>query len=195
MKSIAQERGAVSFPEPQIERHYMIPFKMDTGLPSCLAHWQPTVDQMLDGIHTDGTIYFMVHRAVVKVGGTLRRPGRHVDGHWVGEIHAHRGDHRGTPGNPPGHIGSGWNDRVYPEAILLASDISGCVGYNGEYEYPTPDFNRGDCAAVPVTNLEPIVFHANRVYAGNAMMLHDPLPMPEECLRTLVRLNVVGWEP
>lgn len=209
VQSIAQERGVVTFPvQLERERHYMVPFYKKTGLPLHLKHWQRTVDQMLDEVPVDGPIYLMVDRGFVRAGQTLRRPGLHVDGHWISRIHAHGGDspgHRGNPGpgrhrGGPTHMGAGglgkgWTDHPYSEAVLLASDVTGCVAYTGEFDYPTEDFNRGDCAKVDVKEMSPLLFLAGKTYAGNSMFLHESLPMIESCVRTVVRLNVVGWEP
>lgn len=99
--------NAVRFPNVQGERHYMVPFFKKQGLPSDLAHWQPTVSAMLDGVDTDAPIFLMIDQGFVKGGATLRRPGVHIDGHWVPSLVAHRGgDHRGTI-QMVGHLGGG----------------------------------------------------------------------------------------
>ena len=54
------ELNEVSFPAWNGERVYMRPFTKRDGLPFDLARWQPTVDQMLQGIDTDSEIYLMI---------------------------------------------------------------------------------------------------------------------------------------
>jgi hypothetical protein len=43
--------------------------------------------------------------------------------------------------------------------------------------------------------MDEIILDSGRVYAGNVTMLHESIPVPFDCLRTLVRLNVPGWTP
>ena len=193
MLSIATPLGPVTFPELRAERHYMVPFTLASGLPPHLKRWQHTVDQMLEGIRTDGKIFLMVDVGPVPAGKTLRRPGLHVDGHWIEGLHSHRGEspapkHRGDPEpfmHGPFH---------YPEAIILASNVTGCTAYTGEFAYEGP-FAGGDCSGVSTDGMEALVRQAGQAYAGNAKMLHESTPMPHDCMRAVVRLNVQGWEP
>lgn len=179
MLSIATQRGPVTFPELRIERHYMVPFTLESGLPTHLKRWQPTVDQMLKGVRTDGKIYLMVDVGPVAAGKTLRRPGLHVDGHWIEALNRHKHVHE---------------QQDYPEAIILASNVVGCTAYTGEFVSASP-LDEGDCSHVSTAGMQPLVMQAGHAYAGNAMMLHESTPMPRDCLRAVVRLNVQGWEP
>lgn len=206
MKSIAQERGTVPFAPYMAERHYMIPFTQRAGLPSAVRHWQPTVDAMLDGIRTDGKVYLMVDQGLVPAGSALRRPGLHVDGHWLEALYAHRHQegHRSVPSDRPSrereerdrshrapqHMHSPLH---YAESVLLASDVTGCEGFVGEYDDAVGP--GGEAEHIDVSDMQQVLFHAGRCWAGNVMMLHRSLPMPRPTLRTLVRLNVQGWEP
>lgn len=105
-QSTIQQRGAVTFPEFTGERVYMLPFRKAEGLPFDLVRWQPTVDAMLDGIDVVGPIYLMIDQGIVKPGTTHRRPGVHIDGHWVPSIQAHGapsgGGHGYSDGAPSG---------------------------------------------------------------------------------------------
>lgn len=214
-ESIVQARGAVRFPAYAGERHYMIPFTQRDGLPAHLAHWQGTVDDMLQGVRAPGEIYLMVDQSPVLAGRPQRRPGVHVDGYWCpGEIR-HTGHtskagwrnerkedwrsqrypkHREAPRHAAG--GDDWGatcDFTSPEAIMLASDVSAARAFSGRFlGHPGKG---GDCSAVDLAGLQEIRLQAGRVYAGNVSMLHESLPVEADCYRTLVRLNVPGWTP
>ncbi len=207
--SIIQQRGSVSFPEFTGERVYMRPFLKEHGLPQDLRRWQPTVDAMLYGVDTDKEIYLMIDQASVKAMTTHRRPGVHIDGHWVPSKQAHKGPdnpgHR-MPNRPgrsrhemPRHLmPKGRHDRhvtkhTYDEAIILASDVTACVGYAGAWDGDVG--TGGDCQHVDLSGLTPVTFESNRVYAGNVWMLHESVPVRKDCLRTVVRRNVPGWSP
>nr|DAF93524.1 MAG TPA: hypothetical protein [Myoviridae sp. ctshb19] len=104
MISIARDVGSVAFPAFLGERVYMQEFRMEKGLPENLKRWQPTVDQMLVGVDTDGPIYLMIDQKAVKANVTHRRPGLHVDGYWHPMIQAHGGSGHGERPMPePGH--------------------------------------------------------------------------------------------
>lgn len=206
--SIIQERGSVTFPEFLGERVYMREFFKKEGLPIDLSRWQPTVDQMLDGVGTDGPIYLMIDQAQVFPGTTHRREGIHIDGYWNPGVAGH-GTHRhlyGHTGNKhlpaPSHRGSRhcsddstWRQATFkePEGLILASNISACVGYRGEFEGPIGE--GGDCSHVDLETLNPFLMDEGKVYAGNVTCLHESIPVNTECYRTLVRLNTPGWSP
>jgi hypothetical protein len=187
--------GLVEFPKFKGERHYMIPFTMEKGLPAELRHWQPTVDGMLKGIRTNAEMYLMVDQMEVAAGTPHRRPGVHVDGYWNPAIQAHGdgGHHarRHTPaprhGPTPGrHISAA----PYKELLLLASDVEGCQAFTGKYERDfVADWRGGDCADLDVSNLIRIPMRANRCYVGDVFTLHESLPLMVDAKRTLVRIN------
>lgn len=192
------------------EKHYMVPFHADRGLPSELFHWQPFVDVMLSGIHTEDVIYLMVDQDFVKAGTPHRRPGVHIDGYWhpatawdpfppshtpATGMHRPRHGYNPPPGHGPAHRISSdgdWNNPDFSkdEAIILMTNIQAARGYAGEWDgfigYG------GDCSKVDVTLLDPVDFEANRAYIGNVSMLHQSLPVPVDCERTVIRLNCPG---
>jgi hypothetical protein len=203
-QSVMQERGRVDFPGFQAERHYMIPFFQKYGLPPAIRHWQPTVDAMLSGIHTDQPIYFMADQSFVKAGEPQRRPGVHVDGYWHPEKLAHGGGgHRGYGGHLPrgrhrgrghggSHMSSGWDDIDFsePEALILASDVSASQAYIGAYEGSIGE--GGECSSICLDGLDPIRLKDHTVYCGTVATLHESLPVSVDSYRTLVRLNCPG---
>lgn len=177
--SAVQERGRVGFPAFTGERIYMREFTKAKGLPGDLARWQPTVDAMLDGVETEGSIFIMVDQAPVRQQRTQRRPGLHVDGHWDPALYAH--------GHGGKRIGS-----VESEALILASDTLGCAAYVGAYEGQPG--SGGDCSHIDTSGLLRVEMEPGRVWAGDTLqMLHEAIPVRRDCLRTVVRLNVRGW--
>lgn len=222
--SNVQQRGIVPFPSFIGERVYMRKFTKAAGLPADLARWQDTVDAMLDGVDTSGPIFLMVDQAPVLAATTHRRPGLHVDGYWHPVLHAHgggggghrgapspaptpvgghrhdRSGHRGTPVSedprgPGGHSGGGSHLHGGSEAegLMLASDVLGCAAYVGRFDGQPSD--GGDCAHIEAGGLLRVDMEPGRVWAGHTLtMLHEVLPVRRDCLRTVVRLNVKGWQ-
>lgn len=193
MKSTITKLGPVDFPQWAGERIYMLPFQQSKGLPENLCRWQSTVDMMLDGIQISSPIYLMVDQGQVKAGQAHRRPGLHVDGNWIAQqmdhshppTHMHRGDWKGGGGR--------WNDATEgysPETIFLASDVSACLGYAGDFLASIG--RKGECSEVALSSLSAIPFAAGYCYAGNATMLHESIAVPFDCQRTVVRLTVPG---
>ena len=213
MISTLQAGGPVSFPAFTGERIYMVPFFKEDGLPAHLRRWQRTVDDMLEGVETEFEIYLMVDQKMVEAEQTHRRPGLHIDGYWCSGIQAHGvGGHSVGGGEGPGHntgrhrledlppVPTKRKPKPRPkknasaaEAILLASDLSACEGFEGEFDYDVP--HGGNCENVNTFRLQRTTMRAGRVYAGNAHMLHQSLPVHSRTTRTVVRLNVPGWSP
>lgn len=200
-ESVIKQCGRVTFPEFTGERVYMREFRKNDGLPFDLARWQPTVDQMLDGVDTDGPIYLMVDQGYVSPGTTHRREGIHIDGYWNPGLQAHQRGHTSTPIGHGGHRGGGghssgissWSHATFeePEGLILASDISACMGYVGQFDGPIGE--GGDCSHVDLSTLDSFLMDSHSAYVGNVTCLHESIPVDIECHRTLVRLNVPGW--
>lgn len=213
--SYVQERGEVEFPEFTGERIYMREFKQAAGLPSDLARWQPTVDQMLYGIKTKYPIYLMVDQSIVEAGQSQRRPGVHIDGIWFAKEKMH-GEHRTTrpgrhrdperepnqpelPDQPEIDPDTGDDDQIpgrkpWRQGLLLASSVFGAMAYNGDYKaMPNRD---GSFNNLDMDKLIAAPMWAGTVYAGDSLkMLHESIALSRRCQRTVVRLNVVGWLP
>lgn len=181
MQSVIHPRGPVTFPAFMGERIHMRGFLKSEGLPKDLQRWQKTVDAMLDGIEVEGLVYLMVDQGEVRAGTTQRRSGVHVDGCWNPLLSAHTGV-------------TGADAEMPVETLLLASDVLGCRAYAGTYEgWPAEG---GDCSHIDVSGLAAVDLTPGRVWAGHTLtMLHESLPVPQDCLRTVVRLNVPGWQP
>jgi hypothetical protein len=178
MQSIVEQRNTVTFPAFIGERVYMQPFLKKDGLPEALRQrWQATIDAMLEGVETDKPIYLMIDQQRVTVGSYHRRPGLHIDGYWNPGV-----------GHHTGHI----HTNFLKEGLILASSVQACRAFIGEYHELPGD--GGDCSHVDTSKMEEIIFKENNVYAGNVGLLHESLPVKQDCFRTLVRLNVPGWE-
>jgi hypothetical protein len=292
LQSVVQKVGPVDFPAFAAERIYMREFRLETGLPEDLKHWQQTVDQMLVGVDTDSPIYLMVDQKFISASETHRRPGLHIDGYWnpagmwddqkpwnaVSEkmqafnwpsqgpdgiyrwpdgtpmvpqpkpegLSAHGGLGRGSHGprggvvrdghgyiseeeyqrrqleeyerrqrqidegkphknkrenydtrNPSKNASGRWQNptpnwvfdpRDRPEAIILASDISASRALLGEWDGLI--LPGGDVAHLDFSHMQSVTLEANTAYAGNVTFVHESLPVPHDCYRTVVRLNV-----
>lgn len=214
MQSIVKELGTVTFPLHTMERVYMKEFRKEAGLPGELKRWQPTIDQMLLEVDTDGPIYLMIDQGLVKANTTHRRSGVHIDGYWIPTLQTHGsqpGGHItnavGRWDNRPSWIhskskgywdGDYWNTNPkatdWPdEALILASNVSASNAYIGEWDGVIKD--GGDCSHLDLSGLQRVALEANKVYAGNVTMLHESTPVMEDVLRSLVRLSVPGWSP
>ena len=188
MISQAQQRSKVPFPAFLGERVYMRVFKQSQGLPAAYRRWQPTVNAMLEGIETKGDIFLMVDQRSVNAGCTHRRPGAHVDGYWQGNMHGHSIEM--TPGFDDQSDTPGFKKwRTAPaQSIILASDVEGCVAYEGEF-FTRPN-KGGDCSHFDLSRAVRKPMKAGYAWYGDTLqMLHESLPLPA-CSRTVVRLNV-----
>lgn len=183
--------GPVPFPAFTGERVYMRGFTQSEGLPKDLERWQPTVDAMLRDVDAPGRIYLMVDQGHVEPGTSHRRPGKHVDGYWIEDLHCHGG----------GHVFSGWKSGPgprpwqacnfdLPEALILASDVSASCVYLGQWEGEPGE--GGDCEHIDTSHMQAHRLAEGIAYRGNVTMIHESLPISSHCDRTLVRLNVPG---
>ena len=188
--------NSVNFPTFLGERHYMVKFLKEEGLPKHLERFQDTVDDMLLNIDTkykgkSQPIFFTVDEQFVKKGKTHRRGGVHIDGYWNEDLRCwgNSGGWGSIPNNGWGT--SGWKFKdgfITPESIVLASSQSACKGYIGEYEGDIGE--GGDCSNIDLSVLDSFMLEKNKVYRGNVMFLHESVPVSEDIERTIVRLNI-----
>lgn len=196
IKSTIREGYTAPFPEHTGERVHMVPFK--DVLPDNLSRWQRTVDVMLRGIEIPNKAYLMIDQQELKYGQYHRRPGVHVDGNWVGAGFDHDPPNDGykhpptKPTKPKLHLGRHSHDHyIYkPELVILASNVSACEAYVGEFD-GTPD-SQGSCDHFDLSKAERVFMHKFKVYTGTATTLHRTLPVLTDCKRTVVRINVPG---
>ena len=179
-RSKCVQLSPVEFPAFKGERHYMIPFYKSKPLPAYLKRWQRTVDAMLSAVIVppDQRLYLMIDEAFVQAGTAHRRPGPHIDGNWVEHPSEHTAHSTGRP--------------LKPETLLLASSVSGCVGYSGPYSGPIGI--GGDVSHLVLSKMKKIRLEAGYCYAGNVEFVHESIPLEADASRTLVRINVPGHE-
>ena len=196
-ESIIQRHGHVTFPDWTGERIYMKPFQVGDDL----GKYTRTVNMMLDQIDTnDEMCFLMIDEAFVKAGTPHRRPGKHIEGWWDAGMSLHNGDGSGRwrlPGHvtePVHRIPSRHSHKLdREEGIILASNITACVGYEGIFE---GDLGKGgDCDHIDTSNMKTVNMEAHNVWAGNVSMLHESTPVAFDCFRTVVRINVPHWRP
>lgn len=171
--------GAVPpFPPHTGEHLYMVPFRKVGGkliLPSIkLSRWIPTILAMLDGITTRRTMYLMIDQGEIKAGATHRRPGPHIDGNWVPDLSKVAKTHAMT--------------FMYPETLVLASDVCASVGYRGTFRGPIG--KGGDCSSLDLSAMQRVALKAGIAYMGNITFVHASTPVAKATKRTLVRINV-----
>lgn len=193
MKSQIRVTGIIDkWPVVKNQRIYMQEFTQKAGLPNGMKIWQPIVDEMLFGIETDGPIYLMVDQGNVKRGQTLRRPGPHIDGHWVPGKYAHGNPSPGHSNPPDRHQQPGRHCLPYDgkELILLTSNFYGCDALVGEYE---GEFGEGgECGGMMWKGMFREKMRDNHIYTGDVYTVHEAIPSLAEGHRTVVRLNVPG---
>lgn len=194
MQSELQQLGQVPFPAFTGERVYMREFTRKSGLPADLRRWQDTVDAMLDGVESERAIYIMVDQAPVEAGRPHRRPGVHVDGWWDARRVVHQMPPHRFAGRHGWRMGAWdtkptWGYDPVDERIILASDVFGCVGYAGEYEFAPG--KGGDFSHADLSSFERVEFEPGLAYLGRSVaMLHESVPVRRDARRTVVRLNV-----
>lgn len=162
------------------------------GLPKRFERWLPTIQDMCRGLVLGGKNYLMVDQREVKEGEYHRRGGPHIDGNWI----------PGEPGSGVvvGKSGTGhvtWNEPKWnseealkTEAIILASNVTGCIAYVGDVD-GTPK-QGGDCSHLDLSKMRKVIMEPNVAYIGNVFMIHESVPVSENCQRTVVRLNCPG---
>lgn len=188
MLSSITQLNKITFPEFRHERVYMTRFTKQSGLPSHLSRWQTTVDQMLINVENDNKpIFIMIDQSFVESGTPQRRPGIHIDGVWIESTQSHgtgTGRHK-IIDVPP---------EESTQSLILAADIEGCAVYEGDYDWRPGE--GGDFSHIELNNLNKRILDSHTAWAGNAMTtLHESLPLKQNSLRTLVRLNVTNWLP
>lgn len=80
-----------------------------------------------------------------------------------------------------------------PEGLILASDVQGCRAFSGVYDGSLIG-EGGECSRIDLSTLDELPMLAGHAYAGNVLTVHESLPVVRDSLRTVVRLNVKGWD-
>lgn len=86
---------------------------------------------------------------------------------------------------------AGAMERPWPnETIILASDVPACRALVGEWDGYIAQ--GGDVSHLDLSHMREVMMTANKAYAGNVTFVHESLPVPYDCQRTVVRINVPG---
>lgn len=150
------------------------------------------------GVHIDG--YWVPAMGSHGGHGGRHKPmafeGRHGHKPFPVAPNVYSGGHGGHGGRHkpfPGSLEDSWenSDFSFPEALILASNVASAKGYEGIFSGPIK--NGGACEHLDVSGLRDVPMEAGKAYVGNVTFLHETLPAAQDCLRTLVRLNVPGY--
>lgn len=71
--------------------------------------------------------------------------------------------------------------------------MQACRAWNGLFDHTVME--GGNCDHVNINELEELMLKPNTVYVGNVTMLHESLPVSKDTMRTVIRLNVPGYNP
>lgn len=129
------------------------------------------------------------HVVVPSGGHSTYSPSGHIHNNG-GHSHVHNGGHLTNGSKIKKRMGSKEYVEWEPEALILASNVSASRAWNGIYE-GSPSIG-GDCSHIDLSELEEIKLLRNKTYLGNVTMLHESLPIEQDCHRSLVRINVPG---
>jgi len=180
---LVKSQNTIPFPEFTYEKVYML--DVGAGFPKNLQRWEDTVEAMLStvSIPKRSKVFLTVDQVHVKKGLPQRRPGIHVDGTWSPTAAGHK-----IPGHKiPGHIFQ--EPLLGNQALILATNFFGSVAYEGEFA-GCPGVG-GDCSHIDLSSTVKVDLEPNYAWAGDTnTLLHESVPVPEDCFRTLVRLNV-----
>jgi hypothetical protein len=207
----------VGFPEWRGERHYMLPFTIQTRLPERVSRFQCTVDQMMKGVDVSARqeCYLMVDEMEVATGLCHRRPGLHADGYWIPELKCHGGSparHSPVPYEPvnptppkpkepdpppppdPSYYDGRQKPKKATQGLLIASNHTAARAFIGHYERDfLGDWRGGECFDLSTQGMTEVTLLAGVAYHLDVFTLHESLPVQDEVRRTLVRINVPNW--
>jgi hypothetical protein len=179
--STVTDLGPVRFPVFTGTRIMMMPFLLEdlASLPPSLFAWRDTVASLVSrAAVARGVAYLTIDEARLTAGEIHRRPGLHVDGL----------DENNQAGGWGGG-GGGWGAK----GMLTASTHVGCHAWHQTFRGDPG----GDCERLR-SELEPaarVVLQPDRVYAFDALTVHESVPMERDCDRQFVRLSMPSTAP
>lgn len=127
-----------------------------------------------------GPVYMTVDEKVVKSGTSQRRPGPHVDGHFIKNAEAPHWGHGGwnhTCNNVP----------IPRMNIIVASSFPACKAWAGEFDGEPK--NDGDLSHLNLGEGE--ILEANTGYLLSPDCVHESMPMEQDTERTFLRLAFI----
>lgn len=170
----------VEFPRFQGRQFYMHEFRAeDVTMPSGFEDYTPVVNQLCAAAgFFEGTAFLTVDEKIIQPGMSQRRPGPHVDGHFMkdNQLWGHGG-------------GGGWNhtcnevpvDRM---PVIVAASVPGCRAWRGVFEGEPK--NDGDLSHLDLGEGE--LLPANVAYLLSPDCIHESLRFEQETQRTFLRI-------
>jgi len=172
-----QDLGSVTLPMWQGRQKYMHTFDLAAPIMPPGFEDYMTIVRQLTGNHTARLAHMTVDEKVIEPGMSQRKPDAHVDGcfmedHW-------------------GHDGPGWAhycnripfDRM---AVIVASDVPGCMVYPGEFD-GTPR-NDGDLEHIRDQLGGGELLCANRGYLLSPDCVHESMRFHIATRRIFLRI-------
>lgn len=190
INSISKELNEISVPFYKGEAS-MIPFELSdlTTLPN---EFIKTVKEMIEHLPNKiGESYLTVHGKFVKKCKTLRRGAPHIDGNYIKEIcdWGQGGGNGWKVGENGVSLTSEYHKLSYQNkkgGMLMASNYSACMGWNGEYEGEPRE--GGDCSHIDLK--DGFILKSGIVYYGNSQFIHESLPVDQDVFRVLFRITL-----
>jgi hypothetical protein len=168
----------------------MIEFCLNTlsGLPDKFMNI--AMDMLMNLDIPDKVGFFTIHGKILKKQQTLRRPGPHIDGNYEPYYMSFGGGEGGWKVGENGPaVGTNLHKRQYESpfgGIILCSNYSSCLGWNGEYD-GLPKTG-GNCSHMELD--DPFFLKENTVYYGNNHFIHESLPVKEDVHRVFARITL-----
>lgn len=170
---------AVSLPAPRGRQFYMHEFDLaNPSVPKGFEDYLEPVKELIKAAKAFvGTAFLTVDEKVIKPGCTQRRPGPHVDGHYMKA--------QGIWGHPV----PGWNHfcnevPVSRMPVIVAASVAGCRVWEGDFDAEPK--NDGDLSHLALG--EGKLVPANVGYLLSPDCVHESLPFEKETPRTFIRI-------
>lgn len=190
--SLFKKVTTVQFPDFTGIQIMMMPFYLDdidNSLPTSLNHYKPMLKQMVANkpshirYYDNNVAYLTIDEKPIKANQIQRKPGKHVDGMYKGQV-------AGAWGGGGGSWGSTGN------GMLLVSNTDDlCQAWSG-YFRGTP-INDGDCSHLSDQCLPEnrTLFKSGEVFWADGLCVHESLPTKVDVNRQFVRISMPSNSP
>lgn len=159
----------IEFPKFNNDQLYMHAVDLSNpDLPTELSHWAGAIKELLAHSPTKSGIgYVTIDQSEIKRNNPHRRPGKHIDGNFLGR----------------------WWTQSRPKTggMLMVSDYQACRAWNGDY-VGTPG-QGGDCSHIDTDHMESFFLNSKQIYLANHA-IHESMPVLEDTQRSLLRLTL-----
>lgn len=184
--------GVIEFPKFLGTRVMMMPFHLhdiESTIPYSLSRYVPVLKQLADMVpehvrwFCNNASYLTIDEKRLTAGQIQRKPGKHVDGMYAGEI-------AGAWGGGGGGWGSTGN------GMLVASNTDNlCSAWEGDFVgVPVGD---GDCAHLEdqCTSDRQHDFKAGQVYWMDGLAVHESYAASHDVDRQFIRVSLPSASP